>query len=329
MPPNTTLRMRSRRLTRLAAGRVWRRAARGLQLGLILSLASGLLACGGLSINTGSLSGTAQALAQTAQAGAGTAIAGAPGTATVLAATVGAKLTELAPTLESGSHQAGTALANLPGTAQALSSQVAPTGEALASQAVSAVGTAQTDPALASAAITAYAQQVLGIHVTIVKAGGLTGDIQHLIVLPDAGSSAQAASAQVAAQTYGAIINGGAASVSYGSGTLSGDLNVDINSASLGAFTLDASAGPKNASEALQVALKTFPALAGQNYTPFPVTQGYAFFGQGKVQGYDKNTKQPGLVAQAVLLSVVPLVLRHTLVSVVVGKGDFASRLLH
>ena len=301
--------------------------ASGLKLGLVLSLAAGLLACGGLSVNPSSLGGTAQALAQTAQAAGGTALAGAPGTATVLAATVEAKLTQLAPTLESGGHQAGTALANLPGTAQALSSQVVPTGEALATQAVAAAGTAVTDPALASAAITAYGQQVLGIPVTIVKAGGLTGDIQHLIVLPQGGSKAQSAAAQVAAQTYGAIINGGAASVSYGSGALSGNLNVDINSASLGAFTLDANAGPQNASEALRVALQTYPALAGQSYTPFPVTQGYAFFGQGKVQGYDQTTKKPGLVAQAVLLSVVPLVLRHTLVSVVVGKGDFASNL--
>jgi hypothetical protein len=311
-------------LTRAA----WRPVRRGLKLGLVLSLAGGLLACSSLGVNPASLGGTAQALAQTAQAAGGTALAGVPGTATVLAATVEAKLTQLAPTLESGGHQAGTALANLPGTAAALSSQLVPTGEALATQAAAAAGTAVADPAQASAAITAYAQQVLGISVTIVKAGGLTGDIQHLIVLPQGGSTAQAATAKVAAQTYGAIINGGAASVSYGSGALSGDLNVDINSASLGAFTLDASAGPQSAAEALQVALQTFPALAGQSYTSFPVTQGYAWFAQGNVQGYNKNTKQPGLVAQAMLLSVVPLVLRHTLVSVVVGKGDFASNLI-
>src|SRR6185369_2535998 len=230
---------------------------------------------------------------QTAQAGAGTALAGAPGTATVLAATVAAKLTQLAPTLESGGHLAGTALANLPGTAEALSSQLAPTGEALASQAVSAAGTAVTDPAEASAAITAYAQQVLGISVTIVKAGGLTGDIQHLIIMPNAGATAQNATAQVAAKTYGAILSKGAASVSYGSGAVSGDLNVELNAASLGAFSLDASAGPTNASEALQVALQTYPALAGQTFIAFPVTQGYAWVAQGKVPGFDRTTKQP------------------------------------
>ena len=56
--------------------------------------------------------------------------------------------------------------------------------------------------------------------------------------------------------------------------------------------------------------------------------QGYAWFAQGKVPGYDHITKQPTLVAQAVILSVVPAVLRHTIVSAVVGKGDFASNLV-
>src|SRR5204862_6209684 len=132
----------------------------------------------------------------------------------------------------------------------------------------------------------------LGISVTIVKAGGLSGDIQHLIVVPQAGSTAQNTTAKVAAKTYGAILSGGAASVSYVSGAVSGDLIVEINAASLGAFSLDASGAPKNAGEALQLALQTYPALADQSFSAFPVTQGYAWVAQGKVPGFDSNTKQ-------------------------------------
>ena len=66
----------------------WRPVLTGLKLGLVLSLAGGLLACSSLGVNPASLGGTAQALAQTAQAAGGTALAGVPGTATVLAATV-------------------------------------------------------------------------------------------------------------------------------------------------------------------------------------------------------------------------------------------------
>src|SRR5258708_38038129 len=125
-----------------------------------------------------------------------------------------------------------------------------PTEKALATEAVNAAHGAATaaaqitppkvtDPAEASAAIIAYAQQVLGIPVTILQAGGLTGEIQHLIQLPAAGSAAQAATANVAAKTYGAILSNGAASGSYGSGSGSGDLTGGLNAASLGAVSVD------------------------------------------------------------------------------------------
>ncbi len=132
----------------------------------------------------------------------------------------------------------------------------------------------------------------------------------------------------MAAKTYGAIVSGGAASLSYGSGTVSGNLNVELNAASLGAFSLDASGASQNAAAALQLALQTYPALASQSFTAFPTTQGYSWVAQGKVPGYDPTTKQPGLVTQAALLSVVPTLLGHNFVSAVVGKGAFASNLL-
>ena len=325
-----------------------RPVGRGPKLALLLALLLGAepLACGP-SIDAGGLSATAKALVQTAQAAsgpAGTALAGAPGTATVLEATLAAKATQLAPTLAAGGQQAGTALANFPSTATALAAtlavaatQLAPTENALATEAVNAAHGAATaaaqitppalvDPVQASAAISAYAQQMLGISVSIITAGGLSDDIQHLIQLPSAGASAQAAAARVAAKSYGAILSNGAASVSYGSGNVSGDLTVDINAASLGAFSVDGGASPTNQADALALALKTYPALAGQSFISYPATQGFSWIAVGQVPGYNGTTQKPALVAQATLLSVVPaIVVQHALVSVVVGKGDFAG----
>jgi hypothetical protein len=297
----------------------WQRPARSrdqaVKLGLLLALAlaAGPLACAPGGLDTGGVAGTAQALAQTAQAAGGpaeTALAHLPATATALAATLAAGATQLAP------------------TENALATEAVNAAHGAATAAAQITPPQVTDEAEASAAITAYAQQVLGLSVTIVKAGGLTGEIQHLINLPAAGNAAQAETAKVAAKSYGAVLSNGAASVSYGSGSVSGDLTVDINAASLGAISVDGGASPRSQAEALALALKVFPALAGQNFIPYPTTQGYSWVAAGQVPGYDAASKQPKLVAQAAMLSVVPaIVVQHALVSAVVGKGDFAANL--
>jgi hypothetical protein len=261
-----------------------------MRLGLAAVCVCGLVACGGFGPSTNGLPGTAQALAQTAAAAAGPA--------------------------------AGTAVAGLPSAATQLAgtaaaaTQFGPTSQALASQAV-------------AAAITQYGQSVLGISVNIVQAGGLTADIQNLIQLPQAGATAQKSGASVAVKTYGTILNGGASSLSYGSGSISGDLRVDLNSSSLGAFSFDAGASPNSAAEALALALKTYPGLANRSFTLFPLPlQGFEWTAAGQVPGYDKKTKQPTAVAEAILLAVTPTVLGHSAVSVVVGKGDFAGNVI-
>ena len=286
--------------------------AHSLRLGLAAVGVCGLVACGILGPSTNGLPGTAQALAQTAAAAAGpaagTAVAGLPGAATALAGTAVAAATQFGPTSQALASQAVAALA----TAATAVAQITPP------QAVSAAD--------ASAAITQYAQSVLGISVKIVQAGGLTADIQNLIQLPQPGDAAQKSGARAAVKTYGAILNGGASSLSYGSGTISGDLNVDINSSSLGAFSFDAGSMPSGAAEALALALKTYPSLANRGFTLVPLPQqGFAWTAVGQVPGYNRDTKQPTAVAEAILLAVTPTVLGHSAVSVVVGKGDFAG----
>jgi len=269
---------------------------------------------GGLPIDVNSVSGTAGALAQTAQAGgqqAGTALAHLPGTATALVGTAQAL--------------AGTLVANV--------TQLAPTAQALVTQAGEAAQTAeafatnaQVDQADASAAIVTYAHDVLGIAVTVLRAGGLDTDIEHQIKLPQDGDQAQNATAGLAVQTYAALLQGGAASVSYGSGTVSGDLTVDINSSSLGAFSLDGGAVPGSQAAALALALQTFPALADRDFSVHPVQLGYAWQFIGQAPGFDPQTLQAGLVAEAILLAVTPAGLKRSVIAVVVGKGDFAAQ---
>ena len=271
----------------------------------LAALGAALLAC-----DTGGAAGpvgTAQALAQTAEAAGGTAVANFPPTATALAATaqaaaatLAAQVTQSAPTLEAAATQMGDAAA----TARA---------------AATVVGDDE-----AAAVIRQYALEVLGIEVEIIRAGGLTADIERQVQLPEDGEAAQESTANVAVQSYGAVLADGAASVSYGSGTIAGDISVDINASSLGAFSFQM-AVPNNQADALTLALQTFPALAGRTFTPFPVNRGWAWIALGNVPGMDAQTLQATLVAEEVLLAVTPAALGRGVVSVVVGKGEFAA----
>jgi hypothetical protein len=233
---------------------------------------------------------------------------------------------------------AGTAQALLQ-TAQAGATDMAPTANALASQAAQFAATAATslaeitppaliDEAEAAPVITQYALTVLDVNVTIIKAGGLSGDIQRLLQLPQSGQSAQKSAADLALKSYGAIVNGGAASVSFGSGTLSGDLNVDLNAASLGAFTLDGGFMPATEAKSQALALEKYPGLAGRTFTSFPIGNGFAWSAQGEAPGFDADTGEAAQIPEAVLLTVTPGLPGRALVSVVVGKGDFAADVL-
>jgi hypothetical protein len=292
MPPSTTSKTRSR-------------LARARGLTALAGLLAALLACA--QGDAAGPVGTAQAVAQTAQAAGGSAIANLPPTATALAATaqaaaatLSAKATDTAPTLQAAITQAG----DFVETAQA---------------AATVVGDDE-----AQAVIQQYAQEVLGITVTIVRAGGLTADIERQVQLPEDGEDAQASTASVALKSYGAVLDGGAASVSYGSGVVAGDISVDINASSVGAFSFEM-ATPDDRSDALALALETFPALADHTFTTFPVTRGFAWVALGNVPGMDARTGQATLVAEEVLLAVTPLALGRGIVSVIVGKGDFAA----
>jgi hypothetical protein len=260
------------------------------------------------------LAGTAQAAAATAQAPlneAATAAAAIGGTAQAFHATLQAASTETQPTLAAAATQA----ANIAGTIQAAFTTITPP--------------AVVEEADASAVITQYAQEVLGISVTIVRAGGLTNDIDRQINLSSEGDSAQADTAQVAVQTYAALLQGGAGSVSYGSGTVAGDVTVDINSASLGAFSFESgSPVPESEAEALTLVLQTFPGLSNRTFTATSSAQGFAWVAEGQVPGFDVQTKQATLISEKVQIGVVPNGARRSSIYAVVGKGSFATQVV-
>jgi hypothetical protein len=213
-------------------------------------------------------------------------------------------------------------------TAQALATELA-AGASIAATALAEINRPQSvDHEQASEVITLYAQEILGRPVTIVRAGGLTGDIERQIVLPEDAGVPQASSAAVAARTYAAVLSGGAGSVSYGTGTVSGDLTVELDAASLGAFSFISGAVPETAEAALQMALDVYPALAERSFTAIPVSRGYAWMSAGAVPGINPTALQGTLTAEEVLLAVVPTVLRRSAVSVVVGRGVFAANVL-
>jgi len=212
----------------------------------------------------------------------------------------------------------------------ATSTKLAGTAAAAATKAANLRATltpfATTGADAASQAITSYASSVLGITVTVKKAGGLTGDVNKLISQTPKGSSAQSAVVKLAVTTYGAVLSNGGASLSYGNGTVSGDITVDVQGSSLGAYSLLVSnTGTLNADTALALAKKTYPNLSGFTYLPQTVSKGYAWYAKGNVSGYNPKTKKFESMVEAIILYVLPGANGKATVSVTVGRGTFAT----
>ncbi len=210
------------------------------------------------------------------------------------------------------------------GSATAFASKVAPTLTALANN-LKITATVPADEA--SAAITTYASEVLGTAVTVKKASGLTADVTNSLTQTQASAEAQAAVVKLAVKTYGATLSNGVASLSYGSGSVSGDVSIDVQGASLGVYSLAVSLKDSLTSEsALALALATFPDLAGLDYSTYSVSTGYAWYAVTTVSAIDPKQHKVVTMAQTVILYVLPASGGKTAsVSATVGRGDFAE----
>jgi hypothetical protein len=118
------------------------------------------------------------------------------------------------------------------------------------------------------------------------------------------------------------------ASVSLGEGAVSGDLQADIDSASLGAFVFSrAGSLPADEAAALALVRAAFPGLASLNYVSQPTQgRGYTFKAVSTTRGLNPKTGKVEAVGQAVLVGVTPgLRQDHVLVWVVVGRGALSK----
>jgi hypothetical protein len=289
----------------------------------------GLIVISLLAISAGPQTEAGALITPRASSAAGTVAAA----ATKAVATAGAAATKAAGTAPAAATKAAaTAVAaatKAAGTAPAAATKAAATAGAAATKAAgtaTAIGAATVSPTEASDAIKAYASSVHGLSVTVKKAGGLTGTVTKSLTQTSSGSSAQSAVAKLAVKTYGATLSNGAASLSYGSGTISGDVTVDVQGSSLAVYSLVVSNSTTlNADSALQLATTTFPGLANLKYTTYKVSTGYAWYFKGTASGIDPKTKKVVTIAEAVILYVLPGASGKASVSATVGRGDFAS----
>ena len=183
-------------------------------------------------------------------------------------------------------------------------------------------------PLSATEVIQTYTEKILGVSITPLYAGGVSGEVQRGLTLPAEGGTAVSTAAGMALVTYGAVLPQGVASVSYGSGELNGDVSIDVQAASLGAvvFTLP-QAMPRSEDEALTLVKTSYPLLGDRNYTSYSVAEGYAWVASGDVPGFDCKIWTATLVAERVLVGVSPMGARRIANYAVVGRGDFAVAL--
>jgi hypothetical protein len=177
----------------------------------------------------------------------------------------------------------------------------------------------------AAVAIQSYATQVLGINVIVKTAGGLSGSVSQSLSQTSASSEAQLTAVDLAINTYGAVLSNGAASLSYGTGTLSGDVTIDVQGSSLGVYSLVVKGSTANADAAFALAKQTFPGVAGYSYQPYTVGTGYAWYATGYANAIDPATKKAITTAEAVILYVVPGKKGSLSVTATIGRGDFAT----
>lgn len=176
--------------------------------------------------------------------------------------------------------------------------------------------------------ITTFAQEYLGAAVTVRRAAGTSGTVN----VPEAQQSDLDAAVSVAGETVAGVIElGGAmggAQVSLGSGDVSGDVDAEISSASLGAYSVIANApAPADADAALGMIYQYYPALAALSLELQSSEQGgYIFYATTTHTAVDPQTRQTITVAEAVVAGTTAQG-SVTVVWAVVGNGAFAQEL--
>ncbi len=180
----------------------------------------------------------------------------------------------------------------------------------------------------AAAMITTFAEEYLGVEPSVIRAVGVSGD---LLLPPVVQAEVEATVALAGQVSVGAIRiaeHGGGAEVAVGTGTISGDLEADINAASLGTYglVLPQQSLPTDEAAARALLLTTYPGLANAELERVSTEQGYVFKAVTTVQHFDSETMTLMKTAQVVIAGVNGKE-QATAVWTVIGNGDFATAL--
>ncbi len=172
--------------------------------------------------------------------------------------------------------------------------------------------------------ITQYALEQLGLNVSFVRSGGVTGAD---LGLPASIATTYQTALGNAVESYGGVLANGTAAIGFGAGANTGDIMVDVNINSIGVFVIEvAGTTPGDAAAAVNLIRSTFPALSGSPFTQLSNDNGFTFISTSTENVMDPNTLQ--LLPKNTLAGVVPSS-KGSRVYAIVGTGPLATVLVH
>jgi hypothetical protein len=174
----------------------------------------------------------------------------------------------------------------------------------------------------AKEAIQTYAQDVLGLQIPNLFAGGAAGELS----LPVSMQNDVEVAIDLAGTTYFGVWSGGIASLSFGDSDVSGDFVADVRDGALGVFALNRdTAPPADPASALDLVRETYPGLSGYQWFETPTEKGYAFT-SGEADRVSVQSWSVELTGTTVNAGVAPGVLENqSFVWVVVASGVLAT----
>jgi hypothetical protein len=177
----------------------------------------------------------------------------------------------------------------------------------------------------AKEAIKKYASDVLGLDIPDLTAGGKSGELN----LPISTLEGVEFAVDLAGTTYVGFWGQGAASLSFGDSTISGDLFADVQDGSLGAYGVRVNQDfPGDAGTALGLILTTFPGISGYEYFESPAEANEYQFYAGSAEDISLQDWGVTLTGTTIRAGVRPGLLGgNSIVWVVVASGALATPL--
>lgn len=179
----------------------------------------------------------------------------------------------------------------------------------------------------AKEAIQTYARDVLGLEIpNSMRAGGTAGEISLPVSLQDGVDVA----VDLAGTTYFGVWSGGAASLSFGDGDVSGDFIADVRDGALGVFGVTHKAAlPTEPAAAIALIEQVYPGLGRYEWEETTTAQGQGFsFSARQPENASVQSWSVELTGTTIRAGVAPGIGQNqSLVWVVLASGALASTL--